>query len=344
MSAKKIKKVKTMPSSVCRVNKNANYTVMSNYHLRSTNLSLKAIGLLSKVLSLPENWDYSISGLTAICKEKETAIKAALDELKHWGYLNVTKLMPNETNSGRIEYVYDFYEYSEKDSPDADRDDDDTYDEDEETSAAEVNSIKKAPQGAEKQGIENLPLEILPIEKQAVENQGQINTKKIIKKNQILSDQVSINQSHSVSGKAVENDEKQTDGRIDGYICEKEIYTEVVKNNIDFSYFAEWLGDEEEAEEIVQMIVRRICSRKKTERICGQDFPREVVKSAMLKVDINVLENAIEQMKRTDNVRNYESYLISTLFNEANGKRFKENAEGRWAEYAVKRDFGGYDD
>ena len=103
MSAKKIKKVKTTPSSVCRVNKNANYTVMSNYHLRSTNLSLKAIGLLSKVLSLPENWDYSISGLTAICKEKETAIKAALDELKHWGYLTVTKLMPNETKSGRIE-------------------------------------------------------------------------------------------------------------------------------------------------------------------------------------------------------------------------------------------------
>lgn len=53
MSAKKTKKVKTTPSSVCRVNKNANYTVMSNYHLRSTNLSLKAIGLLSKVLSLP---------------------------------------------------------------------------------------------------------------------------------------------------------------------------------------------------------------------------------------------------------------------------------------------------
>ena len=341
MSAKKTKKNKTTASSVCRVNKNANYTVMSNYHLRSTNLSLKAIGLLSKVLSLPENWDYSISGLTAICKEKETAIKAALDELKYWGYLVVTKLMPNETNSGRIEYVYDFYEYSEKDTPDADQNDDDTYDEDGDVSTI---SVKKAPQGAEKQGIENLPLEILPIEIQAVENQGQINTKKKIKKNQILSDQVSINQSLSDSEKSVENVESQTDGLIDGYISEKEVYTDVVKTNIEFPYFAEWLGDEEEAEEIVQMIVRRICSRKKTERICGQDFPREVVKSAMLKVDINVLENAIEQMKRTDNVRNYESYLISTLFNEANGKRFKENAEGRWAEYAVKRDFGGYDD
>ena len=339
MSAKKPKKNKTTASSVCRVNKNANYTVMSNYHLRSTNLSLKAIGLLSKVLSLPENWDYSISGLTAICKEKETAIKAALDELKHWGYLVVTKLMPNETNSGRIEYVYDFYEYSEKDTPDADQNDDDTYDEDGDVSTV---SVKKARQGAEKQGIENLPLEILPIEIQAVENQGQINTKKKIKKNQILSDQVSINQSPSGSEKPVENVERRTDGMTDEYISEMKIYTEVVKTNIEFPYFAEWLGDEEEAEEIVQMIVRRICSRKKTERICGQDFPREVVKSAMLKVDINVLENAIEQMKRTDNVRNYESYLISTLFNEANGKRFKENAEGRWAEYAVKRDFGGY--
>jgi AAA+ ATPase superfamily predicted ATPase len=105
MSAKKIKKVKTMPSSVCRVNKNANYTVMSNYHLRSTNLSLKAIGLLSKVLSLPENWDYSISGLTAICKEKETAIKAALDEL--------TALSKEQ----RIVFVIDEYPYLAKAKP-----------------------------------------------------------------------------------------------------------------------------------------------------------------------------------------------------------------------------------
>ncbi len=337
--SKKPRKPKTAPSSVCRVNKNANYTVMSNYHLRSTNLSLKAIGLLSKVLSLPENWDYSISGLTAICKEKETAIKAALDELKHWGYLVVTKLMPNETNSGRIEYVYDFYEYSEKDTPDADQNDDDTYDEDGDVSTV---SVKKAPQGAEKQGIENLPLEILPIEIQAVENQGQINTKKKIKKKQILSDQVSINQSPSDSETAVENVERQTDGMTDEYISEMKIYTEVVKENIDFDYFAEWLGDEEEAEEIVQMMVRQICSRKKTERICKEDFPREVVKSSMLKVDIVVLQNAIEQIKQIDGVKRKEPYLISTLFNEANNKHYNENAEERWAVEAVKRDFGGY--
>lgn len=87
----------------------------------------------------------------------------------------------------------------------------------------------------------------------------------------------------------------------------------------------------EKLDEIVQLIVRAICSREKTERICGQEFPREVVKAAMLKVDRICLENAIEQMKQTDNVRNHEKYLISPLFNEANGRN---------VEYAVKRDFG----
>ena len=60
----------------------------------------------------------------------------------------------------------------------------------------------------------------------------------------------------------------------------------------------------------------------------------------MLKVDRTCLENAIEQIKQTDNVRNYERYLISTLFNEANGMIFKENAETRSVDYAVKRDLG----
>ena len=79
---------------------------------------------------------------------------------------------------------------------------------------------------------------------------------------------------------------------------------------------------------------------KKAERICGQEFPLEVIKSAMLKVDRICLENAIEQIKQTDNVRNYERYLISTLFNEANGRSFKENAETRSVDFAVKRDLG----
>ena len=133
---------------------------------------------------------------------------------------------------------------------------------------------------------------------------------------------------------------------MDGYMQEKEIYTEVVKSNIEYEDYALWAEDSdgymtvEELDEIVQMIVRAICSRKKTERICGQEIPREVIKSPMLKVDRICLENAIEQIKQTDNVRNYERYLISTLFNEANGRSFKEKAETRSVDFDVKRDLG----
>lgn len=96
--------------AVFRVNKNKNYTVMSNYHLRDKNLSLKAKGLLSLMLSLPEDWDYTIAGLCSISKENKTAIRSTLLELKERGYLKITKLLPNQTDSGRIEYIYDIYE------------------------------------------------------------------------------------------------------------------------------------------------------------------------------------------------------------------------------------------
>lgn len=99
---------------IFRVEKTKDYTVMCNYHLRDINLSLKDKGLLSMVLSLPQDWDYSIKGLTTICKEKETAITNCLNTLKKYGYLEVNKLLPGETKSGRIEYEYVFYEVPKK--------------------------------------------------------------------------------------------------------------------------------------------------------------------------------------------------------------------------------------
>ena len=133
--------------SVIRVNKTKNYTVMSNEHLKDKRLSLKAKGLLSVMLSLPDTWDYSISGLVAICKESETAVKSTLNELKSCGYLVVTKKMPNETESGRIEYVYDIFE-----------------------------KAQTGKQAVEKQGVENLGVENLGVENLGVENVRQLST------------------------------------------------------------------------------------------------------------------------------------------------------------------------
>ena len=96
--------------AVIRVNKTKDYTVMSNTHLKDKNLSLKAKGLLSIMLSLPNGWNYSIEGLIAICKEGERAVKSTLEELKKYKYLVTTKLYPNQTKSKRIEYIYDIFE------------------------------------------------------------------------------------------------------------------------------------------------------------------------------------------------------------------------------------------
>ena len=126
--------------AVFRINKTEDYTIMSNTHLREKEMTLKAKGLLSLMLSLPPNWDYSINGLVAICKENESAIKSTLNELKDFGYLVIDKKMPNETTSGRIEYEYNIYEKPQK-------------------------------QEGKKQELENLGVEFQPLE-----NQGQLNT------------------------------------------------------------------------------------------------------------------------------------------------------------------------
>ena len=95
--------------SVFRVHKTDNYTVLSNYHLKDQELSLQAKGLLSVMLSLPDDWNYSINGLAAICKEGTKAIKSTLNELKEHGYLVVKKTVP-ERGSNRFRYQYDVYE------------------------------------------------------------------------------------------------------------------------------------------------------------------------------------------------------------------------------------------
>jgi hypothetical protein len=108
--------------AVFRIHKNKNYTAMSNYHLRDKNLSYKAKGLLSMMLSLPDDWDYSIKGLEKISKEKEVAIKDTLNELKRYNYLIVNK---DRNEKGLFNYEYNIYEkpgvcYPGVDNPEVD--------------------------------------------------------------------------------------------------------------------------------------------------------------------------------------------------------------------------------
>ncbi len=158
--------------TVFKVHKSTDFTIMSNHHLRNLNLSLDAVGLMSKLLGLPDDWSYSIAGLIKICREGETAVRAALHELIDEKYVYVEKLPPNYSKSGRFEYVYHIYEIPYKDTP-------------EDLEYPEL--LDKTKQDTEKQGVEKQGLEILGLEKQGleilglenldVENQPQLNTK-----------------------------------------------------------------------------------------------------------------------------------------------------------------------
>ena len=93
--------------SIFKIEKNSNYTVMSNYHLRDRNLSYKAKGLLSFMLSLPEDWDYSLAGLCSISKESRDGIRSILKELQEHHYVEIEKVRGDK---GYFEYNYLIYE------------------------------------------------------------------------------------------------------------------------------------------------------------------------------------------------------------------------------------------
>ena len=101
--------------SVMRVHKNSNFTVMSNYHFKEKKMSLKAKGLLSLMLSLPEEWDYSVSGLATLSKDGKDSVMSALSELEKFGYLNRTRLTNEKGQFAGIEY--NIYEEPQREKP-----------------------------------------------------------------------------------------------------------------------------------------------------------------------------------------------------------------------------------
>ena len=131
--------------SVFRVEKNKHYTVMSNYHLRDPRLSLGAVGLLSKMLSLPDGWDYTVTGLVRLCNCGRDAIRAVLAELEATGYLVRERQRDDKGRLQGMEYV--IYE-----SPQG----------------------ADEPEGAVPPTLEN-PTQVEP----TLENQPQLNTKDI---------------------------------------------------------------------------------------------------------------------------------------------------------------------
>jgi len=266
--------------AVFRVEKSKDYTVMCNHHLRNRDLSLKAKGLLSQMLSLPENWDYTLRGLAAINMEKLDAIRTAVLELEQQGYIIRQQGRTANGKMAAIEYTI----YEQPQPPASPR----------------LENPNTAKPTLEKP-CSDYPNTVKP----NTENPTQlsIESNKILKKsNTDLSNIQSINPAAS-----------PPDGtdRIDARM----VYEKIVKENLEYDILCDRY-EREQLDEIVGLIIDTVCSTKRTIRVGGEDKPVAVVQSVFLKLDFSHIEYVIDRLKdNTTKIRNIRSYLITTLYN-----------------------------
>lgn len=264
--------------AVFRIERTRDYTVMSNHHLRNANLSLKAKGLLSMMLSLPEDWNYTTRGLAKICKEGVDAIGAALRELEAAGYIVRHKLRDSQGRISDTEYV--IYEQPQLRKPDTDSPD-----------------------------TENPDMVKPDTEKPAELNIEKSNTEKSITYG---SSTDSIPFRETAAARPPERK-----GRDAMSVTEIENYRELILENIEYDCLKQryplYLDD---LNEIVELLVETVCARRKTTRISGADFPHEIVRSRFLKLDSSHIEFVMDCLqKNTTQVRNMKQYLLAVLFN-----------------------------
>ena len=274
--------------AVFRIERTKNYTVMSNYHLRDKALSLKSKGLLSMMLSLPEDWNYTTRGLAKICKEGVDAIGGALRELETAGYIVRHQLRDRQGRISDTEYV--IYEQPQPKAPDMPHPD---------TAGPDTASPD----------TENPYLDKPDTEKPAELN---IEKSKTQKSNTQGSSTDSIPFRATAAARPPERK-----GRDSMSMEEMQDYRELILENIEYDHLCqEFETYREDLDEIVELIVETVCARRKTTRIAGADFPHEVVRSRFLKLDSSHIEFVMESLhNNTTEVRNIKQYLLAVLFN-----------------------------
>ena len=281
--------------AVFRVERTQNYTVMSNYHLRDKGLSLKAKGLLSLMLSLPETWDYTLSGLAKISLEGKDAIRATVVELEKAGYIQRHQTTGKDGKFGSNEYIIREYPASHEPPP-------------------------EGPSSA--QPLSENPSTVSPSAGATLtENPTQIK-KDPVKKDQKITDSVSTESfpffsSPPVAAQPSETKGKKRTRRSRVSKGEMDAYRELIRENIGYDGFVrERPYDAGQLDEMVEIMVEAVCSRKETIRVAGNDFPQAVVKSRMLKLDREHIVFVFDCLKEnTTQVRNMKQYLLTVLYN-----------------------------
>ena len=282
--------------AVFRVEKNRGYTVMSNHHLRNKDLSLKAKGLLSQMLSLPEDWDFTLKGLSLINREQIDAIRAAVKELEQAGYIVRSRERDSQGRLRGADYI--IYEQPQPvpDSP-----------------------------TLENPTLDNPTQEKPTLEKPTLENPTQLN--KDIQRTDLPKKEKSntdLSSTHSIPilspnpspcrEAATPPERKGTEAAAQSAV---DIYREIIKDNIDYHILKQDMKfDGDRLDEIVDLMLETVCTARKRVRIAGDDYPAELVKSKFMKLDGEHIRFVLDCMREnTTKIRNIKQYLKAALFN-----------------------------
>ena len=274
--------------AVFRVERNKGYTVMSNHHLRNKELTLKAKGLLSQMLSLPEDWDYTLAGLSHINRESIDAIRTAVWELEKAGYILRRQGRDEKGKMTAIEYT-----------------------------------IYEQPQPVLENPIPGKPmLENPTTDNPTSENPTQLNKDRsrtnLSKKEKSITDLSNtdsfpiLSPDPSPCGAAPER--KGTEAAAQSAV---DIYREIIKDNIDYHILKQDMKfDSDRLDEIVDLMLETVCTARKRVRIAGDDYPAELVKSKFMKLDGEHIRFVLDCMREnTTKIRNIKQYLKAALFN-----------------------------
>ena len=276
--------------AVFRVERTRDYTVMSNYHLRDKTLSLKSKGLLSQMLSLPEDWDYTLSGLSCINRESKDAIRTAVIELENAGYI-----IRHQTTTASGKFSGNEYIIHESPVP------------------LPAKPLLEKPL-LENPTTDKPPTEKPPTEKPLSDNPTQLNID-IQNKEKSNTDGLNTDSLLFLSGQAAQVPEPKRRETTSSH--EYQIYRELIQENIEYDILCkDFPFDVDTLDGIVELMTEVVCAKRQFTRVAGSDFPHEAVKSRLLKLDSQHIQFVMDCMKEnTTKVRNIKQYLLAVLFN-----------------------------
>jgi hypothetical protein len=278
--------------AVFRVEKNKNYTVMCNHHLKDKSLTLKSKGLLSVILSLPDEGNYTTRGLAAICKEGVDCIGASLRELETAGYLERNQLRDDRGRITDTEYV--IYEFPQDKPP-----------KDPNTGKPDSPLPHTASPHTENPYMDEPDTEMT----------AQLNTNINKFQNVLNPDGSSTDSIPSLSTPPPRGTERKGTEAVN--TNDFEIYRDIIRENLEYDHMmANHKYDRDRIDEIVDLMLETVCTAKQTVRISSDDFPAALVKAKFLKLNSTHLEFVLDCLKKnTTDIRNIKKYLLAMLFN-----------------------------